>query len=82
MWLRVARRGHRCQQHATDHYPRANAALAYTPVGLVDVDPRKKGLRVGGVKVLGSREDLTRILRPLLFVPPAHRPRGGRAAPC
>jgi len=42
---------------------RTNAALAYTPVGLVDDDPRKKGLRVGGVKVLGSREDLARILR-------------------
>jgi FlaA1/EpsC-like NDP-sugar epimerase len=42
---------------------RANASLAYTPVGLIDDDPRKKGLRVGGVKVLGSRDDLARILR-------------------
>lgn len=42
---------------------RANAALAYTPVGLVDDDPRKKGVRVGGVKVLGTRDDLSRILR-------------------
>ena len=42
---------------------RANAALAYTPVGLVDDDPRKRGVRVGGVKVLGTRDDLTRILR-------------------
>ncbi len=42
---------------------RGNAALAYTPVGLVDDDPRKKGIRVGGVKVLGAREDLGRILR-------------------
>ncbi len=42
---------------------RSNAALAYTPVGLVDDDPRKKGIRVGGVKVLGAREDLGRILR-------------------
>ena len=42
---------------------RANAALAYTPVGLIDDDPRKKGLRVGGVKVLGTRAELPRILR-------------------
>jgi FlaA1/EpsC-like NDP-sugar epimerase len=42
---------------------RGNAALAYTPVGLVDDDPRKKGIRVGGVKVLGARADLGRILR-------------------
>lgn len=42
---------------------RSNAALAYTPVGLIDDDPRKKGIRVGGVKVLGAREDLGRILR-------------------
>jgi FlaA1/EpsC-like NDP-sugar epimerase len=42
---------------------RANGALAYTPVGLIDDDPRKKGLRVGGVKVLGARDQLTRILR-------------------
>ena len=42
---------------------RANAALAYTPVGLIDDDPRKKGLRVGGVKVLGTRDELPRILR-------------------
>jgi len=42
---------------------RAGAGLAYTPVGLIDDDPRKKGVRVGGVKVLGTREDLARILR-------------------
>ena len=42
---------------------RANASLAYTPVGLIDDDPRKRGVRVGGVKVLGTREDLARILR-------------------
>ncbi len=42
---------------------RANASLAYTPVGLIDDDPRKKGLRVGGVRVLGTRDDLGRVLR-------------------
>ncbi len=42
---------------------RLNGALGYTPVGLIDDDPRKAGLRVGGVKVLGTREDLARVLR-------------------
>ena len=40
---------------------RQNGGL--TPVGLIDDDPRKAGLRVGGVKVLGTREDLARVLR-------------------
>ncbi len=42
---------------------RRDAHLGYTPVGLIDDDPRKAGLRVGGVKVLGTREDLARVLR-------------------
>ena len=42
---------------------RRDASLGYTPVGLIDDDPRKAGLRVGGVKVLGSRADLPRVLR-------------------
>lgn len=42
---------------------RRDARLGYTPVGLIDDDPRKAGLRVGGVKVLGTREDLARALR-------------------
>ncbi|MSO43866.1 MAG: polysaccharide biosynthesis protein [Thermoleophilia bacterium] len=42
---------------------RRESGLAYTPVGLIDDDPRKAGLRVGGVKVLGTREDLSRVLR-------------------
>jgi len=34
-----------------------------TPIGLVDDDPRKQGLRVHGVRVLGTTTDLRRILR-------------------
>jgi FlaA1/EpsC-like NDP-sugar epimerase len=37
--------------------------LGFTPIGLIDDDPRKKNLRVHGVRVLGSTEDLPHILR-------------------
>jgi FlaA1/EpsC-like NDP-sugar epimerase len=37
--------------------------LGYTPIGLIDDDPRKKNLRVHGVRVLGGTEDLPHILR-------------------
>jgi FlaA1/EpsC-like NDP-sugar epimerase len=37
--------------------------LGYTPIGLLDDDPRKKNLRVHGVRVLGPTSDLRRILR-------------------
>jgi len=40
-----------------------NRALGYIPVGLIDDDPRKAGLRVQGVRVLGGREDLKSILK-------------------
>jgi FlaA1/EpsC-like NDP-sugar epimerase len=40
-----------------------NRQLAYTPVGLLDDDPRKKDLRVHGVRVLGTAADLPRVLR-------------------
>jgi FlaA1/EpsC-like NDP-sugar epimerase len=37
--------------------------LGYTPIGLVDDDPRKKNLRVHGVRVLGTSDELPHILR-------------------
>jgi FlaA1/EpsC-like NDP-sugar epimerase len=37
-------------------------SLGYTPIGLVDDDPRKKNLRVHNVRVLGTSEELPRIL--------------------
>ena len=38
-------------------------ALGYTPIGLVDDDPRKKNLRLHGVRVLGTTDELPHILR-------------------
>jgi len=37
--------------------------LEYTPIGLVDDDPRKKGIRLHGVRVLGATRDLPHLLR-------------------
>src|SRR3954452_7591024 len=37
--------------------------LGYTPIGLLDDDPRKKNLRVHGVRVLGPTTELRRVLR-------------------
>ncbi len=37
--------------------------LGYTPIGLVDDDPRKKNLRVHGVRVLGRTDELPHVLR-------------------
>jgi FlaA1/EpsC-like NDP-sugar epimerase len=39
-----------------------NRQLGYTPIGLIDDDPRKKNLRIHGVRVLGTTEDLRHIL--------------------
>jgi FlaA1/EpsC-like NDP-sugar epimerase len=36
---------------------------AMTPIGLVDDDPRKRNMRLHGVRVLGTTADLPRILR-------------------
>jgi FlaA1/EpsC-like NDP-sugar epimerase len=40
-----------------------NRVLGSTPIGIVDDDPRKKNLRVQGVRVIGTTEDLPRLLR-------------------
>jgi FlaA1/EpsC-like NDP-sugar epimerase len=40
-----------------------NPQLGYTPIGLVDDDPRKKNIRVHGVRVLGTSGDLPHLLR-------------------
>jgi FlaA1/EpsC-like NDP-sugar epimerase len=40
-----------------------NRQLHYTPIGLVDDDPRKKNLRIHGVRVLGTTADLRHLLR-------------------
>ena len=39
-----------------------NPSLGYTPIGLVDDDPRKKNLRLHNVRVLGTTEELPKIL--------------------
>jgi FlaA1/EpsC-like NDP-sugar epimerase len=38
-------------------------ALGYTPIGLIDDDPRKKNLRLHGIRVLGTTNELSHILR-------------------
>jgi FlaA1/EpsC-like NDP-sugar epimerase len=40
-----------------------NPALGTTPIGLVDDDPRKKNLRLHGIRVLGTTADLPELLR-------------------
>jgi FlaA1/EpsC-like NDP-sugar epimerase len=40
-----------------------NPGLGYTPIGLVDDDPRKKNLRLHGVRVLGTTAVLPDLLR-------------------
>jgi FlaA1/EpsC-like NDP-sugar epimerase len=41
---------------------RANRALGYEPVGFVDDDPHKRGIRVDGVQVRGTTEHLPALL--------------------
>ena len=38
-------------------------SLSYTPIGLVDDDPRKRNLRIHGVRVHGTIDELPRVLR-------------------
>ncbi|MFL5961327.1 MAG: polysaccharide biosynthesis protein [Gaiellaceae bacterium] len=40
-----------------------NRQLHYTPIGFVDDDPRKRGDRIHGVRVLGTTDDLKHVLR-------------------
>jgi FlaA1/EpsC-like NDP-sugar epimerase len=40
-----------------------NPALGYTPIGLVDDDPRKKNLRLHGIRVLGPTSEIGRLIR-------------------
>jgi FlaA1/EpsC-like NDP-sugar epimerase len=40
-----------------------NRQLGYTPIGLIDDDPRKKNLRIHGIRVLGTTEELAHIQR-------------------
>jgi FlaA1/EpsC-like NDP-sugar epimerase len=40
-----------------------NRRLAYTPVGFVDDDVRKRNLRIHGVRVLGTTDDLGHLIR-------------------
>jgi FlaA1/EpsC-like NDP-sugar epimerase len=41
---------------------RRNPALQSAPIGYVDDDPRKQGMRIAGHKVLGTTSDLPRVL--------------------
>jgi FlaA1/EpsC-like NDP-sugar epimerase len=40
-----------------------NRQLHYTPIGLIDDDPRKKRTRIHGVRVLGTTDELAHLLR-------------------
>ncbi len=40
-----------------------NPALGYTPIGIVDDDPRKRNLRLHGIRVLGTTADLPQVIR-------------------
>ena len=40
-----------------------NPAIGYTPIGLVDADPRKKNLRLHGIRVLGTTDELPELIR-------------------
>jgi FlaA1/EpsC-like NDP-sugar epimerase len=40
-----------------------NPAFGYTPIGLIDDDPRKKNLRLHGIRVLGTADELPHVLR-------------------
>jgi FlaA1/EpsC-like NDP-sugar epimerase len=39
-----------------------SAAIGYTPIGLIDDDPRKRNMRLHGIRVLGTTDELQRVL--------------------
>src|SRR3954447_1797271 len=41
---------------------RRNPQLSSAPIGFVDDDPRKQGMRIAGLKVLGSTDELPKVL--------------------
>ena len=41
---------------------RRNPDLGGVPIGFIDDDPRKRGMRIAGLKVLGTTEELARVL--------------------
>jgi FlaA1/EpsC-like NDP-sugar epimerase len=55
-------------------------ANGFTPVGFIDDDPEKIGLRIHGIRVLGGRQDLSRIVAEVaphivLLAMPSAKPR-------
>ncbi len=44
------------------HELRKNPELRNIPIGFIDDDPRKQGMRIAGLKVLGATADLPRVL--------------------
>ena len=65
---RARQGGHRSSEPATPSQlilreMLKNPALGYTPIGLVDDDPRKKNLRLHGIRVLGTTAELPHLLR-------------------
>jgi len=41
---------------------RGNTGLDYNPVGFVDDDPTKKGMKIQGIRVLGNTQELVRLI--------------------
>jgi FlaA1/EpsC-like NDP-sugar epimerase len=60
--------------------------LGYTPIAIVDDDPRKRNLRLHGIRVLGTVDDLPRLIRDrrpdevLIAIPSASGELRGRIA--